>query len=909
MNGHELNVSRRRFVAGAAGAALAAGLAGCSPATNNSDNGESLPNSAPEKTAYDMNEGEWIPTTCNMCFNNCSIKAHVVDGVVVELAGNPDSSIGRGHICGKGAAGIMQLYDPNRITKPMKRTNPRKGFDEDPGWEEISWDEAYELVDSNVKAAIERSGPHAVTGMSMVASQIGSLVRHTALGVIYGNAEGSCSDICGTGVHQLEYLLTGTGNARPDYANCNYVLQFGTNAGTATRHGYNMTVETFAERRANGLRHVVVDPHMGGSGEKADLWVPIRPGTDAALALAIAYVLVHEEGTIDIDFLKNRTNSPSLVNVETGRILFDEATGKSLYMDADGTPKTYDTCADPQLEGEFEVNGTPCKTGFTLYKEHIAKYTPEYQEQITTVPADTVRQIAKELGASACIGQTTTIDGVELPYRPAAVDAFSGITRHKHTWLTCQAVFTLNNLIGSTNAVGGFCGFDPICNGWTDDNPNMSWSLGIWEPEGLIDNNQLLLAFPNSYYTKVYESDYTPTTMGMMEIQPLSEDNHFEHVAQAHPDLYHTQAAEVAFCYACNPIKWWGNYDEQAEIFKNYTYVIGIDMYLNESSYFYDVILPECHYLERTEPLPHAANNHRVIGGMDNPWTVPVWQKVVEPRDGAPSSWELFGELASRADKNAEFISTLNMMFRVKEEYSVPLDQKLDVEAFADSILKSNIDEEHDFAWLKEHAVYDHPRTVDEVYIWAGEKPGRVPMYFDFVLEAKAKVEAKAAELNIPWETDDYQPLPDWKPGCGYEVTDPDYDIIPTYHTDAINTDSWLMEDPYINEINEENPYGYTIEINAATAASKGLANGDKVRLVTTDGVAVEGVLATSEGVHAECIAVIGGHWGSKSAYMPIAKDKGVPIVHLIPGQTPDRMDHICSAFDQTIRVKIEKVA
>ena len=92
---------------------------------------------------------------------------------------------------------------------------------------------------------------------------------------------------------------------------------------------------------------------MGGSGEKADLWVPIRPGTDAALALAIAYVLVHEEGTIDRDFLKNRTNSPSLVNVETGRILFDEATGKSLYMDADGTPKTYDTCADPQLEGEF----------------------------------------------------------------------------------------------------------------------------------------------------------------------------------------------------------------------------------------------------------------------------------------------------------------------------------------------------------------------------------------------------------------------------------------------------------------------------------------------------------------------------------------------------------------------------
>lgn len=312
-------------------------------------------------------------------------------------------------------------------------------------------------------------------------------------------------------------------------------------------------------------------------------------------------------------------------------------------------------------------------------------------------------------------------------------------------------MFTLNNLIGSTNSVGGFCGFDPACNGWTDDNPNMSWHPAVWEPEGLIEYDGLLLGFPGSYYQKIYESDYTPTSMNLMELQPLSEDKHFVHVSQANPDLYHTQPAEVAFCYACNPIKWWGNYDEQAEIFKNYNYVIGIDMYLNESSYFYDVILPECCYLERSEPLPHAANNHRMIGGMGNPWTIAVWQKVVEPRDGAPSSWELFSELADRAGKNAEFIGLLNKFFRVKEEYAVPMDQKLEVEAFADSVLKSNIDEEHDFAWFKEHGVYDHPRDVDEAYLWANGDAGRVPMYFDFMLEAKEKVEAKVAELGIPW--------------------------------------------------------------------------------------------------------------------------------------------------------------
>lgn len=348
MGKHQPAISRRGFVAASGAVALGAGLG--ATATGCSSGGDAAKGGDAQK------EDKWVPTTCNMCFNQCSILAHVVDGKVVELKGNPDSPVGRGHICAKGASGIMQLYDPNRITKPMKRTNPKKGFDQDPGWEEISWDEAYELVNKNISEAIERSGPHAVTGMSMVASQAGSLVRHTALGVIYGNAEGSCSDICGAGVHQLEYLHTGSGNAMPDYKYCNYIVQFGTNAGTATRHGFNMTVEPFSERRKEGLRLVSFDPHMGGSGEQADLWVPILPGTDAAVALAMAYVLVHEENLIDVDFLTNRTNGPALVDLETKRIIRAEGSNKALYMDlSDNAVKPYDECEKPALEGTFEV--------------------------------------------------------------------------------------------------------------------------------------------------------------------------------------------------------------------------------------------------------------------------------------------------------------------------------------------------------------------------------------------------------------------------------------------------------------------------------------------------------------------------------------------------------------------------
>ena len=289
MSRSDMRFTRRGFVAGAGATALAAGLAGCASGTTG-DEATDLASTAPEPAAYDAAEGTWVPTTCNMCFNNCSIKAHVVDGTVVELTGNPDSPIGSGHICAKGAAGIMQLYDPARITKPLKRTNPKKGFDEDPGWEEISWDEAYDTIVQKFGEAAAKD-PKLNMGASMVAGLIGSVWRSLTLGCAFGVSEGTSSDICGAGVHICEFLLTGDGNAMPDYDNVDYLIQFGTQAGTATRHGFNMTADKFARRRAeDGLRLVNFDPHMSAGAEKADLWVPIRPGSDAAAALAMAYV-------------------------------------------------------------------------------------------------------------------------------------------------------------------------------------------------------------------------------------------------------------------------------------------------------------------------------------------------------------------------------------------------------------------------------------------------------------------------------------------------------------------------------------------------------------------------------------------------------------------------------------------
>lgn len=910
MSRSDMRFTRRGFVAGAGATALAAGLAGCASGTTG-DEATDLASTAPEPAAYDAAEGTWVPTTCNMCFNNCSIKAHVVDGTVVELTGNPDSPIGSGHICAKGAAGIMQLYDPARITKPLKRTNPKKGFDEDPGWEEISWDEAYDTIVQKFGEAAAKD-PKLNMGASMVAGLIGSVWRSLTLGCAFGVSEGTSSDICGAGVHICEFLLTGDGNAMPDYDNVDYLIQFGTQAGTATRHGFNMTADKFARRRAeDGLRLVNFDPHMSAGAEKADLWVPIRPGSDAAAALAMAYVFIHELDLIDRDYLVERTNAPALVDPATQRVLRAEGSNKSLYWDeAANAAKPYDECEKPALEGEYEVDGVKCHTAFSVLKEHIREMTPEWAEDITTVPAATLRQVAEEFGRAARIGETIEIEGKTYRRRGAAVDIFSGLSRHKHSILNVWACLQLNTLIGATNSVGGFIGFATKCHGWADNNPTAGFDLGIWEEDGFIECNSLMIGAPNSFYKIIRERDYTPTTQGLLELQPLSEDGHFVHMAMADPDLYHTTRPRNLFWYACNPIKWWANVEEQVKVYQDMDFIVGVDIYLNDMSYFSDIMLPEACYLERYDVLPQFYMNHRMVGSLDTPWTLAMWQPVVEPKDGAPGFMEIYAEIADRAGANEFFIPAVCGLYRVKEEYMFPTDQKLDVEQFIDAVYKSNIDEEHGLQWFKDNGgVYTYPRKVDEMYIWDAEAPGRIPFYWDFMLEAKEKVEAKVAELDIPWETDDYIPLPEWRPGVEFYADDPAYDIFPVYYTNASNTDTWTVQNAWLNEVNEEDGITYLIEMNTATAAEKGLASGDTVRLTSTPGYTVEGRLVVTEGIHPECVSSVVGTWDAKSKYLTIAQGKGVNLVTLIPGQDPKRMDHIVSAFDQLIRVKVEKVS
>ncbi|NIQ91794.1 MAG: hypothetical protein GWN46_23915, partial [Gammaproteobacteria bacterium] len=150
-------------------------------------------------------------------------------------------------------------------------------------------------------------------------------------------------------------------------------------------------------------------------------------GTDGALALGLVNSLLNEHGIYDAEYLMYKTNAPYLIRPSDGRYMRDRETNKPLVWDlVDKCPKVHndpsvtrveyeDEAHDVALLGSYEVDGVQCRPAFELLKEHVKKYTPEYVEEVTYVPAATVSRIAKEFGEAAEIGSTVTIETSKGP--------------------------------------------------------------------------------------------------------------------------------------------------------------------------------------------------------------------------------------------------------------------------------------------------------------------------------------------------------------------------------------------------------------------------------------------------------------------------------------------------------------
>lgn len=845
-------------------------------------------------------EDLWIPTACGLCYSHCGIRVRRVNGVVKKIEGNPECPGVNGRICPRGLSGIMLLYDPSRVNAPLKRTNPDKGIGKDPGWVEISWDEALGIVEEKLKK-IKKEDPRKLLVTTSVLPHDASRISLAFLSA-FGSPNfwmSGAGPHCGNGEHLMGGLLHAAWARQPDTDYMNYFLNFGTPAGFGAYYAVNAMSQRMADARIRGMRHVVIDPWMGMAAEKADEWIPIRPGTDGALALAMINVLLNELGIYDAQSIKDHTNGPYLIGPD-GYYVRDDRTEKPLIWDSlSKQARVYDDpeTRDYALEGEYEVQGTLARPAFSLIKEHVKKYTPEMAASITTIPAATIRRLAKEFGQQARVGSRIVVDGKELPYRPVGVGYFKGPQGHRHAALTCMALELLGEIVGASGVPGAMLGLNSRSLGWPQSGqPFYTPKAG---PDGLLVTGTWLqrtrpyplaqVMMPDSYRFQ----ELTPTACVTSPLVPLvlSQPEQFQ---MSYRPEFHLQIGSNYLMTSAHP-----RLVERA--FKD-LFTVSCSLYLDESTELADIVLPDACYLERQDTWVATMNTHPPL----DHWTYHVRQPVIPPMHQRRLAQEVMLDIAERIGMQGDVYAMINVIYEFQEPYLLDPKEKYTWEEIVDRKYKSVFGPEHGLNWFKKNSPLTWPKKVEEVY-WRSFVKARVPIYFEFFKSVGEQIEEVKKKHDLAgFDTSDFQPLPDWKPCPSHLEERPEFDLFAIYYRVPFHTFSSTYNIPWLDEVGRIDPYFYYIAINSETAKRKGIKDGDRIEVESAaTGSKVEGRARLTEAIHPEVIAVAncGGHW---SRHLPIASqpDKGVCFEWLMALDF-DHIDTVTLNQDLCVKVKV----
>ena len=273
-------------------------------------------------------KGEWVSTACQGCTQWCAIQIFVQDGRAVTVRGNPLSRTNHGVTCVRAHLIPQQTYDPDRIKVPMKRTNPLKGRGIDPKFVPISWDEALNTVADKMMDLRKNNEAHKLTYIRGRYSATSTNLLYGTLPRIFGTTNYfSHSAICAEAEKMGPGLTQGFFGYRDyDLDKTECLVAWGTDPLASNRMVPN-AIRRFGEILARG-KVIAVDPRLSNAAAKAHEWLPIKPGTDGALAGAIAHVLL-VEGLWNRDFVGNFKDGKNLF--VTGKAV-DEAA----FADNDG---------------------------------------------------------------------------------------------------------------------------------------------------------------------------------------------------------------------------------------------------------------------------------------------------------------------------------------------------------------------------------------------------------------------------------------------------------------------------------------------------------------------------------------------------------------------------------------------
>jgi anaerobic selenocysteine-containing dehydrogenase len=351
--------------------------------------------------------GQWLPGTCQGCTSWCAKQIYVVDGRAVKVRGNPHSKVNGRASCPRAHLGLQQLYDPDRIKKPMKRTNPKKGRWEDPRFVPISWDEALNTIADKIMELRKNNETHKYMLMRGRYSYMRDILYDRMTKIIGSPNNISHSAICAEAEKFGPYYTEGLWDYRQyDVEKTRYILIWGADPLSANRQvSYYTSAWGDVLDRA---QVTVVEPRLSATAAKADEWLPVKPGCDGALAAGIAHILLtrglwYKEFVGDFKDGKNHFVAGQEVNEEEF--------------------------------GEKHTNGI-----VKWWNLELKDKTPEWAAVQTGLPLEQIKRVAVAFGEAA----------------PRAISWVGGgpcmQVRGAYTSMICHA---LNGIVGAVDNEGG----------------------------------------------------------------------------------------------------------------------------------------------------------------------------------------------------------------------------------------------------------------------------------------------------------------------------------------------------------------------------------------------------------------------------------------------------------------------
>jgi anaerobic selenocysteine-containing dehydrogenase len=377
-----------------------------------------------------------VPTTCFNCESACGLLGYIdtESGKVRKFEGNPYHPGSRGRNCAKGPATINQINDVDRILYPLKRDGARGSGK----WKQVSWENALEDIAGRISTAIREGRNNEIVYHVGRPGHEGYMDRVLKAWNVDGH--NSHTNVCSSAARLGYALWHGFDRPSPDHANAKFILLV--SAHLESGHYFNPHAQRIIEGLMAGARLCVLDPRLSNTASVADYWMPTQPGSEAALLLALARVIIEEE-LFDRDYLFNWVNW-----------------------------QAYLAAVQPDRDLTFDQF-------IAALKQEYAQFTPEFAESESGIPAAQIVEVARKIGEAGSRFATHT-------WRSASAGNLGG-------WCVARALQFLSVLTGSVGTVGG-----TSPSGWNKFKPtlpNMPPAQKFWNE----------LHFPNEYPLAHYE--------------------------------------------------------------------------------------------------------------------------------------------------------------------------------------------------------------------------------------------------------------------------------------------------------------------------------------------------------------------------------------------------------------------